>query len=83
MVNREVTVMTCPAAKRVSLKSHTQPELLLPNQGGPITKKIKYSEMSESEQRISTSDGNDDRITRISEDETILIWGITRQSHFL
>ena len=70
-------------SKIVSLKSHTQSKVVSPNQGGPITKKIKYSEMSESDQRISTSDGNDDRTTRIGDDETILIWGITRQSHFL
>ena len=60
--------MTCPAAKRVSLKSHAQPELVSPNQGGPITKKIK---LSKSEQRISASDGSNNRITRIGEDETI------------
>ena len=70
-VNREVTVMICPAAKRVSLKSQTQPELVSPNQRGPITKRVKYSELSESEQRISTSDGSSNRITRIGEDETI------------
>ena len=53
------------------MKSHAQPELVSPNQGGPITKRVKYSELSESEQRISTSDGSDNRITRIGEDETI------------
>ena len=57
-MHREVTSLTCPAAKKVCLKSNAQPKLVSLNKGGPANKKTRLSNMSESE---STSEGSDDR----------------------
>ena len=46
---------------KVCLKSNTEPKLVSLNQGGPANKKTRFSNTSESEQVMSTSERSEDR----------------------